>query len=171
MSETPAERYSMRVEWSEKDQAFRATCPAFPGLSAFGEAREEALKEAGIALELVIEDYEEEGEELPAPREALEYSGQTRLRMPPQLHQALAEEANRQGVSLNMLLVSFLSKQLGREEQQGAHEEQLMAIGKYLRTVLPEAVGTDQSSEVYAPSGREYQDPAVRRAKSGNVNE
>jgi len=30
-------RYSFNIEWSEEDEEYIATCPAFPGLSAFGE--------------------------------------------------------------------------------------------------------------------------------------
>jgi len=44
-------RYPFNIEWSEEDQEYVATCPAFPGLSAFGESEEEALREGKIALE------------------------------------------------------------------------------------------------------------------------
>lgn len=43
-----------------------ATCPEYPGLSAFGDSPEEALSEAQIALELFIGTYKEDG--LPLPR-------------------------------------------------------------------------------------------------------
>jgi hypothetical protein len=40
-----ANRYSFNIEWSDEDEEYIATCPAFPGLSAFGETEEEALSE------------------------------------------------------------------------------------------------------------------------------
>ncbi len=136
MSDSPEDRYSVRVEWSEIDGEFKATCPAFPGLSAFGETREEAIEEANVALSMFIEDYREEGDELPAPREATEYSGQTRLRMPSHLHEALAREAGRQDVSLNTLMVTFLARQLGTEEKENRLEDLLLNYLSSLRVTF-----------------------------------
>lgn len=109
------QKYSFRLHWSEEDECHIATCPAFPGLSAWGESREEAIREAGIALELAIEQYIEDGWDLPAPRPLQEYSGQTRLRLPKSAHQRLAELAEEDGVSLNTLLVSIVSEYLGSD--------------------------------------------------------
>lgn len=172
MTDIPEERYSMRVEWSEIDNAYKATCPAFPGLSAFGETREEALEEANVALSLFIEDYREEGDELPDPQVATEYSGQTRLRMPKWLHAALSEEAERQDVSLNMLMVSFLARQIGKEQERGRITNILMEFTKNVERVLPQAVNAQDSTYTQAASGGEYiQDPVVRNLKSGSSNQ
>lgn len=163
--------YSFRVTWSEEDGGFIATCPEFPGLSAFGETRGEAIQEAEVALDLFIQQYEEEGESLPDPQELDEYSGQTRLRMPKQLHRALSEEADRQGVSLNTLLVTFLSIQLGRRERESELTKLLLGMQRKITAVLPEATKTkskeDSESWTY-PGGEHYQDPIVRNAKSSN---
>jgi predicted HicB family RNase H-like nuclease len=40
-------------------------------------------------------------------------SGQLRVRMPPALHEQLVEEAARQGVSLNQLIVALLAGGVG----------------------------------------------------------
>jgi len=45
------DKYSISIEWSEEDQSFIASSPVFGGLTAFGNTKEEALKEAEIALE------------------------------------------------------------------------------------------------------------------------
>lgn len=58
-------RYPISIEWSEEDQEFMATCPAFPGLSAFGASEEEALKEAKIALAGFIETHKANNMPLP----------------------------------------------------------------------------------------------------------
>lgn len=43
------------------------------------------------------------------------HSGQLRLRMPSSLHRELAEQAEKEGVSLNSYLVYLLSKNFGME--------------------------------------------------------
>ena len=64
---SPRPRYGFEIRWSAHDEAFLATCPAFPGLSAFGDTEEEALREAKVALELFIEEYEADDVPLPQP--------------------------------------------------------------------------------------------------------
>lgn len=101
--------YGFKIFWSNDDNAFIATCPEFPGLSAHGGTEEEALREAKVALELFVEDMQESGETLPAPLLAHSYSGQFRLRLPRTLHRQLAERAEEEGVSLNSLAMTYLS--------------------------------------------------------------
>lgn len=79
------DRYSIHVFADEQDGGFVAVCPEFPGVSAFGDTRQEAVKEARVALELAIETFVEEGWPLPEPLglETQELpSGEFRLRMP-----------------------------------------------------------------------------------------
>lgn len=64
-------RYALQIFWSDEDETFVAVWIKFPGLSAFGETREEALKEAQIALDLMIETYLEKGVSLPEPQTVL----------------------------------------------------------------------------------------------------
>jgi predicted RNase H-like HicB family nuclease len=64
-------KYTIQIFWSAEDEAFVAVCREFSGLSAFGETREEALREAQIALDLIIETYREKGISLPEPQGVL----------------------------------------------------------------------------------------------------
>ncbi|MDQ3132656.1 MAG: type II toxin-antitoxin system HicB family antitoxin [Acidobacteriota bacterium] len=64
-------KYTIQIFWSVEDEAFIAVCQEFSGLSAFGETREEALKEAQTALDLMIEIYREKGINLPEPQNTL----------------------------------------------------------------------------------------------------
>lgn len=107
-------KYGFEVFWSDEDEGYIVTCPDFPGLSAFGETQKEAMEEAGIALKMFIESYEEDGEQLPCPTKVSEYSGQTRLRMPKELHSRAAKAAIKEGVSLNTYLVTLLSERNGQ---------------------------------------------------------
>ncbi|MBL8182320.1 MAG: type II toxin-antitoxin system HicB family antitoxin [Blastocatellia bacterium] len=64
-------KYAIHIFWSEEDEGFVAVCDEFPGLSAFGESREEALSEAQIALDAIIETYRESGLTIPEPQSML----------------------------------------------------------------------------------------------------
>lgn len=103
-------KYSMNTIWSEEDSGFIATVKEFPGLSAFGETRSEAIREAEIALEGFLEVYKEGNIELPPPETARQFSGQLRVRLPKSLHASLSEEADREGVSLNSHINHLLSE-------------------------------------------------------------
>lgn len=102
-------KYSINIIWSDEDNGYIATVPEFPNLSVFGETYENALREAKTVVEGYIETLEEEKLPIPAPNKLVVYSGQTRIRMPKVLHQRLAEQAERQAVSLNTYMVSLLS--------------------------------------------------------------
>jgi predicted RNase H-like HicB family nuclease len=60
-------KYSFLLHWSDEDNGYIARCPEFPGLSAFGESVEQAIAEAQVALELMIETFQETGQALPEP--------------------------------------------------------------------------------------------------------
>ena len=110
------DRYSIAVAWSEADEGFIATVAEFPGLSAFGETREEAVQEAQVALELFIEDMQEDGEPLPEYKTRNFYSGNIRLRIARSLHQQIAEYAEMEGISMNSMIATLLSKSLAQEK-------------------------------------------------------
>ena len=64
-------KYTIHIFWSDEDQGFVAICDEFPGLSAFGETREDSLKEAQAALDLMIDHYKSTGQPLPEPKPML----------------------------------------------------------------------------------------------------
>ncbi len=105
--------YSFTITWSDEDEGYIAVCPEFPGQSAFGETVGESLTELKIALDLAVEIYQQEGWPIPEPRKLSVYSGQFRIRMPKFLHAKLAEQAEVEGVSLNTLVVTYLSEAVG----------------------------------------------------------
>lgn len=51
---------AFNIVWSAEDDGFIATCPEFPGLSAFGETLEEVAREAKIVLDLFYQSLEDE---------------------------------------------------------------------------------------------------------------
>jgi len=103
-------KYGFSFFWSEEDGGYIATCPDFPGLSAFGETIEEATLQANSALDGFIEILKSDGIPLPKPTTLPEYSGQLRLRLPFSLHRELTERAKMEGTSLNSYIVYQLSE-------------------------------------------------------------
>ena len=103
-------RYSTILQWSEEDQAYIASVPELPGLSAFGSTAEEAVRELSVAQKLYLETLQEDGEEIPEPDEYKSFSGQTRIRMSKSLHASLSFEAKKEGVSLNSYIIYLLTE-------------------------------------------------------------
>jgi len=104
---SPLSRYRVELFWSEEDQEFVAIAPRFgPGVSALARTPEETLREFELVLEAVEELYRDEGWDLP---QEPTYSGQLRVRMPRSLHATLVGRAREEKVSLNTLIVSYLS--------------------------------------------------------------
>lgn len=108
--------YPLTVEWSKEDQQYVVTCPSFPGLSALGETREQALQEAETVLHLFVESYKERRIELPEPRTVEEFSGQFRVRLPKSLHRQAAQLAESDGISLNQLVISAVEARVGAKQ-------------------------------------------------------
>ena len=80
-----------------------------------GDHAAEALEMIEDARKLWLETAYKHGDTIPLPSTETRYSGKTMLRMPRSLHQALAEAAEREAVSLNQLLVSLLSQSIARK--------------------------------------------------------
>ena len=102
------EKYTYRIEWSEEDKTHIAKCLEFPSLLAHGETAQEALKEMEFVVSETILWMKEEGEVIPEPLSAKKYKGNLTLRVPPELHRALAIKALEQSVSINQYIVSRL---------------------------------------------------------------
>ena len=105
-----AEKYTYRVRWSDEDSEFVATVAEFPSLSWLDKSQVEALLGLVQMVEEVILDMESAGEKVPIPFGERTYSGNIRLRMPPKQHRELVLRAAEEGVSLNRLLCSLISR-------------------------------------------------------------
>lgn len=114
--------YSFDIKFSEEDQCYITRCPEFPGLSAHGDTAEKALHEATVALEAMIESYQDHGKKLPEPKKEQAYSGQFRVRLPKSLHRQLADQAYREGVSLNSFVQTLLALGLGKKQNKKTSE-------------------------------------------------
>ena len=109
-------KYSVTTVWSEEDGYFVSTSMEFPYLSGFGDTPDRATAQLWEIIQDAIEILAEDGEEIPTPQVAKNYSGQIRLRMPVSLHEKLTKMAEREGVSLNSYILTLLQGGSSKEE-------------------------------------------------------
>ncbi len=108
-------KYPLEIRPMEhSDGGYYAVYPDFGGATAHGDGKTivAAIKEADISKELILEVLLEKGENVPEP--STSYSGKFIVRTPKSLHRDLAARANREGVSLNQMVLTLLSREVIR---------------------------------------------------------
>jgi predicted HicB family RNase H-like nuclease len=103
------DHYTYRVTWSQEDGEYLGLCAELPSLSWLARKPEAALKGIRGVVAEAVEDMLANGEAVPVPLAEKRYSGEFRVRIPPQVHRSLAMEAAEQGVSLNRLASAKLA--------------------------------------------------------------
>ena len=93
--------YTYRVTWSPEDAEHVGLCAEFPSLSWLAATPEKALAGIRKVVAEVVADMQTSGEPIPEPLAEKHYSGQFKVRIPPELHRTLAMQAAEQSVSLN----------------------------------------------------------------------
>ncbi len=104
-----ADHFTYRVTWSAEDNEHVGLCAEFPSLSWLARTPEEALAGIRRVVHAAVKDMESAGEPVPVPLSVKHFSGQFRVRIPPEVHRSLALQAAEQGVSLNRLASAKLS--------------------------------------------------------------
>jgi predicted HicB family RNase H-like nuclease len=104
------DRYTYRVTWSEEDQEYVGLCVEFASLSWLAKTPETALQGILKLVDDLVKDMEKNGEIPPAPIAGKNFSGKFVVRLPPDVHRDLAIKAAEQGISLNRLISSKLSR-------------------------------------------------------------
>lgn len=103
------DHYTYRVTWSAADAEFVGLVSEFASLSWLASEPVDALVGIRALVADVVNELEAAGEPVPEPFAERTYSGEFRLRIPPELHRALAITAAEEGVSLNRLVSSRLA--------------------------------------------------------------
>ena len=80
------------------------------GCQSTGDTPEELHRSLNEAMEGHLETMMENGLSIPIPEAAEKYSGKFVVRLPKSLHQRLAIEAEKEGVSLNQLALYKLAR-------------------------------------------------------------
>lgn len=95
------------------DSGWVADVRELEGCIAQGRTHAELFANIERAMTAWIDDALEAGDPIPEPHEEPSHSGRVLVRMPPWLHRDLVRAAEREGVSLNQLIVSLLAHGLG----------------------------------------------------------
>jgi len=103
------DHYTYRVTWSPEDGEYVGLCAEFPSLSWLAAAPETALAGIRQAVAEVVADLIANAEAIPDPLAERRYSGEFKIRIPPELHRELAMQAAEQGISLNRLASAKLA--------------------------------------------------------------
>ncbi|EGJ11267.1 type II toxin-antitoxin system HicB family antitoxin [Rubrivivax benzoatilyticus] len=103
------DHYTYRVTWSAEDGEHVGLCAEFPSLSWLAASPEEALAGIRAVVADCVKDMAANAEPVPEPIADRRYSGEFKVRIPPQQHRQLVIEAAEQGVSLNRLVSSKLA--------------------------------------------------------------
>jgi predicted HicB family RNase H-like nuclease len=103
------DHYTYRVTWSQEDAEYLGLCVELPSLSWLAPIPEEALSGIRTIAAEAVADMIANGEDVPLALAEKTYSGEFRVRIPPQVHRALAMEAAEQGISLNRLASAKLT--------------------------------------------------------------
>jgi predicted RNase H-like HicB family nuclease len=102
--------YRMEIVEDKDEGGFVVSYPDLPGCITCGETVEKAVANALDAKREWMEAALEEGIKINEPDSLENYSGQFKLRLPRSLHRILAEQAKREGISMNQYCVYLLSR-------------------------------------------------------------
>ena len=109
-----SDHYSYRITWSAEDGEHVGLCAEFPSLSWLAPTPREALAGIQRLVSECVSDMRTNGEPVPEPMADRSYSGKFMVRVPPEMHRALAVRAAEQGVSMNRLVSARLARDRDR---------------------------------------------------------
>ena len=105
--------FTIRPLSSEDGGGFLIEYPDLPGCHSDGDTPEQAIVNGRDALRSYLLSCRKHGDPIPKPNSPAASSGQFRVQMPKSLHARLVAQAEREGVSLNMLVVAAAAQTLG----------------------------------------------------------
>lgn len=102
--------YRMEIVPDTAEGGYIASFPELCGCITCGETMEKAVSNAIDAKKEWLAAAIEDGIDIPTPETTENYSGQFKLRLPKSLHKQLAEDARRDGISMNQYCVYLLAQ-------------------------------------------------------------
>ena len=102
--------YRMEIVPDTAEGGYIASFPELCGCITCGETVEKAVANAIDAKKEWLAAAIEDGIDIPAPETSENYSGEFKLRLPKSLHKQLAEDARRDGISMNQYCVYLLAQ-------------------------------------------------------------
>ena len=104
-----------RILIPEPEGGFFAEILEFPGCVTEGETPDEAFHNLESVAESWIESCLEQGQDIPPPSANHRFSGKIALRLPRDLHRLATYKAQRDGVSVNQVLVTAIAAWVGAD--------------------------------------------------------
>jgi len=104
--------YLKIVEWSEEDQCYVGTAPGLILGGVHGMNQKKVFNALCDAVEEAIQILRKEGRPFPAATANKRYSGKIALRIPSQLHKALAVKAFQEDESVNRVIQHELQESI-----------------------------------------------------------
>lgn len=99
-----SDHYLKIVEWSEEDRCYIGTAPGLIIGGVHGKSQNKVFADLCKAVDAAIAALEKEGLPLPPETADKTFSGKIALRIPPELHKALAIKAGQAGESINRFI-------------------------------------------------------------------
>lgn len=105
--------FNIRPLSKEEGGGYLIEFPDLPGCMSDGESIEETIANGNDAVKCWLAAAKEAGRDIPKPGKPETQSGKWVQRVPKSLHTRLVTRAKKEGVSLNMLVVSLIAEALG----------------------------------------------------------
>jgi predicted RNase H-like HicB family nuclease len=138
-----------RILIPEPEGGFFAEILEFPGCVAEGETPDEAFHNLESIAESWIESCIEQGQDIPPPSANHRFSGKIALRLPRDLHRLATYKAQRDGVSVNQILVTAIAAWIGADNLMDriATKIQLNFQANFFNWQVPGEITEDLNSE------------------------
>ncbi|WP_369723303.1 toxin-antitoxin system HicB family antitoxin [Bradyrhizobium sp. LLZ17] len=124
-----------RMVVPDEDGSYFAEIVEFPGCFATGQSAVDALSNLDDVAVDWINTAIAQGQNIPDPMDAADYSGKLVLRMPKGLHKRAALWAEREGVSLNQLITTCLAEALGERARPSRVAAEVSHSGVAYQTI------------------------------------
>lgn len=102
--------YLINIVWSHEDRCYIAEVPELEGCMTHGKTPAEAARRAQEAIVSWIQTAKRLRHPIPDPATKRPVSGKFNVRLPKHLHKSLVIRAAQEGVSLNQLITTVLSR-------------------------------------------------------------
>lgn len=106
---TNVNHYTYRVTWSPEDGEYVGLVSEFPSLSWLAADQVDALLGIRTLVANIVTEMQKTDETPPTPIADRKYSGQFKVRIPPEVHRALVVKAAEEHISLNRLVSAKLA--------------------------------------------------------------
>ena len=107
---TQTDYYTYRITWSNEGGEYVGLCAEFPSVSWLDKTPEAALRGIRKLVKEAVSDMKANNENVPQALALQSYSGKFMVRIPPNIHRAIAMQAAEAKVSINRVVSAKLAQ-------------------------------------------------------------